>query len=166
MCSMSGARAKIPAAALIDEASHDCDLSSRDTALLQALVYGVLRHRNLLDRWAELLADKKELDRETLGALRLGLVQLLVLDMAPHAAVNETVEHAGRAGALVNAVLRRALREKDALYAARDAAPCTSASRSRSGWCGAGSSSLARRKRPRSAIGTSSPRRFTCASTA
>ena len=111
------------AAALIDEASHDCELSSRDTALLQTLVYGVLRHRNLLDRWAELLTDKKELDRETLAALRLGLVQLLVLDMAPHAAVNETVEHAGRAGALVNAVLRRALREKEALFAARDVAP-------------------------------------------
>jgi len=54
----------------------------------------------------------------------VGLVQLLVLDMAPHAAVNETVEHAGRgAGALVNAVLRRVTRERDQLLAKRDTLP-------------------------------------------
>ena len=34
---------------------------------------------------------------------------------APHAAVNETVDLAGRARGLINAILRRALREKEAL---------------------------------------------------
>ena len=111
------------AAVLIDEASVDCGLASRDTAMLQMLIYGVLRHLSLLDYWSDLLTDKKQLDRETQNAVRLGLAQLLVLDMTPHAAVNETVEYAGRAGALVNAVLRRALREKEQLLAARDAAP-------------------------------------------
>lgn len=111
------------AVALIDEASTDLKLAPRDTALLQTLIYGVLRHMSLLDYWSDILTGKKALDRETLNAVRMGLVQLLVLDMAPHAAVNETVEHAGRAGALVNAVLRRALREKVQLLAARDAAP-------------------------------------------
>ena len=111
------------AVALIDESSRDLKLAPRDTALLQTLIYGVLRHMTLLDHWSDILTDKKVLDRETLNAVRLGLVQLLVLDMAPHAAVNETVEHAGRAGALVNAVLRRALREKEQLLAARDVAP-------------------------------------------
>lgn len=111
------------AVALIDEAARDLKLAPRDTALLQTLIYGVLRNMSLLDHWAGLLTGNKILDRDTLNAVRLGLVQLLVLDMAPHAAVNETVEHAGRAGALVNAVLRRALREKEQLLAARDAAP-------------------------------------------
>lgn len=111
------------AVALIDEASSDLHLAPRDTALLQTLIYGVLRHMTLLDHWSDILTSHKSLDRETLNAVRLGLVQLLVLDMAPHAAVNETVEHAGRAGALVNAVLRRALREKEQLLAARAAAP-------------------------------------------
>lgn len=111
------------AAVLIDEASDDCSLMPRDTAMLQTLIYGVLRHQSLLDYWSDLLTDNKQLDRETQNAVRLGLAQLLILDMAPHAAVNETVEYAGRAGALVNAVLRRALREKEELFAARTRAP-------------------------------------------
>ncbi len=58
-----------------------------------------------------------------LAALRLGLLQLLFMDgIADHAAVNESVELAkssgGRGGAgLVNAVLRRAIREGDQLVA-------------------------------------------------
>ncbi len=105
------------ASVLIDEASADCGLPGRDTSLLQTLILGTLRNMSLLDHWADALTQGKALDRETRDALRLGLVQVLVLEMAPHAAVNETVEYAGRAGGLVNAVLRRALREKDALLA-------------------------------------------------
>lgn len=111
------------AVSLIDEASDDCGLEPRDTALLQTLVYAVIRNMSLLDHWAAMLTESKTLDRETLDALRLGLAQLLILDMTPHAAVNETVEHAGRAGGLVNAVLRRAIREKGRLLEARDNAP-------------------------------------------
>ena len=111
------------AVSLIDEASDDCGFEPRDTALLQTLVYSVIRNQSLLDHWAGMLTGDKNLDRETLDAVRLGLAQLLILDMKPHAAVNETVEHAGRAGALVNAVLRRALREKASLLEQRDAAP-------------------------------------------
>jgi 16S rRNA (cytosine967-C5)-methyltransferase len=111
------------ASQLIDEASADCRLEPRNAGLLQTLVLGTVRHLSLLDYWAGQLTEGRELDRETRDALRLGLVQLLVLDMAPHAAVNETVEHAGRAGALVNAVLRRVTRERDALLAKRDTLP-------------------------------------------
>ena len=51
-----------------------------------------------------------------LAALRLGLMQLLLLDgVAEHAAVHESVElakrHARGGSGLVNAVLRRAVRE-------------------------------------------------------
>ena len=111
------------AAVLIDEAARDLNLPPRDTALLQSLVLGVLRNQSLLDHWSDMLTEGKQLDRETRDALRLGLVQLHILGMPAHAAVNETVEYAGRAGALVNAVLRRSQREEDKLRAAREAAP-------------------------------------------
>ena len=111
------------AAILIDEAARDLDLPTRDTALLQSLVLGVLRNQSLLDHWSDMLTQGKELDRDTRDALRLGLVQLHILDMPAYAAVNETVEYAGKAGALVNAVLRRSQREQRSLIIARDEAP-------------------------------------------
>jgi 16S rRNA (cytosine967-C5)-methyltransferase len=84
--------------------------------------YGVIRHLAELDFLMKRLS-KGELDGDTRAVLRLGLYQLFHMRIAPHAAVNETVNVAGRAGALVNAVLRRALREKDTLDAALAAAP-------------------------------------------
>ena len=117
------ARGEEYAASLIDEASDDCRYEPRDTALLQTLVYAVIRNQSLLDMWAKKLTNDRLLDRETQDAVRLGLAQLLILDMTPHAAVHETVEHVGRSGGLVNAVLRRALRDKGALLELRDAAP-------------------------------------------
>ena len=83
-------------------------LSSADRALLQAILFGVLRHRRLLDHWIGKLREGK-LDPETRDVLRVGLCQILLLGIPDHAAVNETVE-AGKASVrgLVNAVLRRA----------------------------------------------------------
>jgi 16S rRNA (cytosine967-C5)-methyltransferase len=73
----------------------------------------------LLDRPPE------RLDPPVLAALRIGLMQLLLLDgVAPHAAVHETVELVKRdarsASGLVNAVLRRAAREGPGIIAALD----------------------------------------------
>jgi 16S rRNA (cytosine967-C5)-methyltransferase len=84
-------------------------LSSPDRNLLQAILFGVLRHRRLLDHWITQLRDGK-LDPETRDVLRVGLCQLLILGLPDHAAVNETVE-AGKASVrgLLNAVLRRAV---------------------------------------------------------
>jgi 16S rRNA (cytosine967-C5)-methyltransferase len=111
------------AASLIEEAAEDCQLEHRDAAILQAIVMAVVRNLTLLDFWVGKLTHDKPLDRDTRDAVRMGLAQLFILDMQPHAAVHETVQHAGRAGALVNAALRRALREKDELLAAAAAAP-------------------------------------------
>ncbi len=111
------------AAALIDEASARHRLEPRDAALLQAIVLGCLRHLTLLDHWIDRLTDGKHLERQAQWVLRCGLAQLLILRMPPHAVVNETVELAGRARGLANAVLRRAGREFDALLAARDTLP-------------------------------------------
>lgn len=93
---------------LIDRHSQRRKLSSSDRGLLQAILFGVLRHRRLLDHWIGKLRDGK-VDAETRDILRVGLCQLLILNLPDHAAVNETVE-AGKASvrSLINAVLRRA----------------------------------------------------------
>jgi 16S rRNA (cytosine967-C5)-methyltransferase len=100
---------------LIDRAATRYGLESRDTALLQTLVLGTLRNLSLLDHFAAKLCDWERIEPRFQWTVRLGLVQLMVLDMAPHAAVNETVAIAERVRNLVNAVLRRAQRERDAL---------------------------------------------------
>ena len=97
---------------LIERHAAQHGLEHRDTALLQTLVFGVLRNINLLDCWLDELCSNKHLQTEIHWLLRLGLTQLLVLEMPAHAAVNETVSLAGPARGLVNAVLRRAEREK------------------------------------------------------
>ncbi len=94
---------------LIERHAQRRKLSSADRGLLQAILFGVLRHRRLLDHWIGKLRDGK-LDPETRDILRVGLCQLLILGLPDHAAVNETVE-AGKASvrSLINAVLRRAI---------------------------------------------------------
>ena len=84
-------------------------LSNSDRGLLQAILFGVLRNRRLLDHWIAQLRQGK-LDAETRDVLRVGLCQLLILEIPDHAAVNETVE-AGKAPvrSLINAVLRKAI---------------------------------------------------------
>ncbi len=80
------------------------------------LAYGTVQRKLTLDHLIEALArPARELDPQTLAALRLGLYQLVCLDgVAAHAAVGESVQLAkgGRSGGhkLVNAVLRRAAR--------------------------------------------------------
>lgn len=91
-------------------------LDPRERGLAMRLAYGTVQRRLSLDHVIEQLARPvDELDPPTLAALRLGLYQLAFLgNAAPHAVVGESVELAkGHKGghALVNAVLRRALRE-------------------------------------------------------
>jgi 16S rRNA (cytosine967-C5)-methyltransferase len=90
-------------------------LTVADRALVNALVLGVLRHAILLDRWIDQLRDRGRLRDRTRWILRLGLLQLLKLGVPPHAAVNETVKLATREKPLVNAILRRAIRERSVL---------------------------------------------------
>lgn len=97
-------------------------LSPRDRALAMRLGYGVVQRRATLDHLLEHLAHRavRRLEPTVLAALRLGLFQILLMDAVPeHAAVSDSVELAKAAGApgarLVNAVLRRAARERAAL---------------------------------------------------
>lgn len=93
---------------LVERHAHRRQLPGSDRGLLQAILFGVLRNRRLLDHWIGKLREGK-LDPETRDVLRVGLCQILLLGIPDHAAVNETVE-AGKSAVrgLINAVLRRA----------------------------------------------------------
>lgn len=108
---------------LLDAACRRHRLSPPDAGLLHAIVLGALRNISLLDHWLGHLTDRRHLDQRTRSVLHVGLVQVLILDLPPHAAVNETVSIAGRAKGLANAVLRRADRERPELLALRSTLP-------------------------------------------
>jgi len=104
---------------LIDNEFSSGELRGPDRGLLTELVYGVLRHRGTLDHIVNQFSHQKaeKLERNVLILLRLGLYQSLFLDRIPvSAAVNETVNLANalapRASGMINAVLRRADRER------------------------------------------------------
>ncbi len=102
-------------------ASREDELSPQDRALCHELVIGVLRRQLWLDRLIEHYANRKVagLDESIRIILRIGLYQLRFLSRVPaSAAVNESVNltHLARlrsAGSFVNAVLRRATRERE-----------------------------------------------------
>ena len=96
--------------------------ASRDVALLRELSFGSLRwHHRLLHQANRLLTRPlKPRDSQLASLLRVGLYQLQWLRIPDHAAVAATVGAAkslGRHNAkgLVNAVLRRFLREREVL---------------------------------------------------
>ncbi len=101
-------------------------LSGRERAQAQRLAYGAVQRRATADAAIARLSSRppQRLDPPVLAALRLGLFELLFGDSTPdHAAVDQAVESVRAAGAahatgLVNAVLRRATRERAELTAA------------------------------------------------
>lgn len=99
-------------------------LATIDRAFVRETFFGILRHLSELDFLLGRLREGS-LDRETRSVLRLGLYQIFHTRVAPHAAVNETVALGGRARGVVNALLRRALREKPELDTALSMAPAS-----------------------------------------
>ena len=97
---------------LVERHAQRYQLSTSDRGLLNAILFGVLRHRRVLDHFITEMRRGK-LDADARDLLRIGLFQVLILNIADHAAVNETVE-AGKANirGLLNAVLRRAVGQK------------------------------------------------------
>ncbi|MDI3260365.1 MAG: 16S rRNA (cytosine(967)-C(5))-methyltransferase RsmB [Sinobacteraceae bacterium] len=99
-------------------------LAAADRALAQAIAYGVLRNRRLLEWLAARLLERPLKNEPRLQALLLGgLHQLRAMGVPDHAAVAETVAAAAALGkpwakGLLNAVLRRYLRERSTLEAA------------------------------------------------
>lgn len=100
-------------------------LSHSDRGLLQAILFGILRNRRLLDHWIGILRQGK-IDPETRDVLRVGLCQTLLLGIPDHAAVNETVE-SGKANirGLVNAVLRKSILSRKRLLEEIEKVPPT-----------------------------------------
>jgi 16S rRNA (cytosine967-C5)-methyltransferase len=107
------------------EAAQERGLDGRERAQAQRLAFGAVQRRGTIDTALERLVDRplRQLDPPVLAALRLGSYELLFADGTPdHAAVDQAVELTRKAGAahasgFVNAVLRRAVRERDALVA-------------------------------------------------
>ncbi|MBU0714063.1 MAG: 16S rRNA (cytosine(967)-C(5))-methyltransferase RsmB [Verrucomicrobia bacterium] len=97
-------------------------------AFLMELVYGIVRWKRLLD-WVVARYVRRSPLTSQQAFLLVGLYQLLKMtEVAPFAAVHETVEAAkaalgARQADFVNAILRRTLREKDALLAELDRQP-------------------------------------------
>ncbi|MFL5824327.1 MAG: 16S rRNA (cytosine(967)-C(5))-methyltransferase RsmB [Solirubrobacteraceae bacterium] len=123
-CAFAVARRVFEQGAYADRAfaSEAADLQARDRSLGMRIAYGVVQRRATLDHLAARLLrpELSRLEPAVLAAVRVGLFQVLYLDGIPdHAAVGESVELVKRTspgGAkLVNAVLRRAVREGPAL---------------------------------------------------
>ena len=95
-----------------------------DRALAQDLAFGAARWQPRLQLLAEKLLEKpfKAADKDVEALLLIGLYQLLHSRIPEHAAIGETVGCAAAlkkpwAKSLLNAVLRRAQREHETLYA-------------------------------------------------
>ncbi|HYH61818.1 MAG TPA: transcription antitermination factor NusB [Solirubrobacterales bacterium] len=104
-------------------------LEGRERAQAQALAYGAVQRRGTTDHFIGLLSKRgtEGLDAPLVAALRLGLYEVLYSEGAEYAAVDGAVElakggmrsggqrRAAGAAGLVNAVLRRAATEREAL---------------------------------------------------
>ena len=134
---LRAAAAQVVDAVLVDGRSMKAVLGAaqsrfdddRDRALLEAIVFAVMRrarrYRGLVDRLLDkpLPARTRPLD----SLLLCGLAQLDALGLAPHAAISASVDatrelRQPRLSGLVNAVLRRYLRERESLDREADAA--------------------------------------------
>lgn len=100
-------------------AAKSVQLDPRDAGLASDVVFGTLRRQGQLDAMIDAYSSRPaaKLDAPIRIALRMAFYQMRFLDRIPaHAAVNDAVELVRRAGkssgaAMVNAVLRRSLRE-------------------------------------------------------
>jgi 16S rRNA (cytosine967-C5)-methyltransferase len=110
--------------ALLAERLKKVPLSDKDASLARVLTLGVLQNQSLLDHWIDEWR-RGNVSKKVRILLRLGLYQILFLRIPDHAAVNETVSLAkgARERNFINAILRRATRERDELLSARDQLP-------------------------------------------
>jgi 16S rRNA (cytosine967-C5)-methyltransferase len=107
--------------ALWDRFENRPGLAVEDRSLATELVFGVLRERDRLDAIIGRCVDRPSvrIQQRIRDILRIALYQIFLLDRIPdHAAVDQAVAQAAkRAGrkpsGFVNAILRRALRDRD-----------------------------------------------------
>ena len=100
---------------IIDKRFRSNGLGDLDKSYIQNIVLGVIRNLSLLDHFVEKLRNSK-MSSETRRVLYIGIYQILLMRTPDHAAVNETVNLAnGKSKGMVNAILRRCVREKENL---------------------------------------------------
>ncbi|HEY8428583.1 MAG TPA: transcription antitermination factor NusB, partial [Sandaracinaceae bacterium] len=112
--------------ATLDDALERVPVANgRDASLLRSLAYGACRWHHRLEWLSGELLDRPaaSLGVEIAALIRIGLLQLSAMRIPDHAAVSATVDAARLIGAprakgLVNAVLRRYLRERERLDSA------------------------------------------------
>ncbi|MBE7636238.1 16S rRNA (cytosine(967)-C(5))-methyltransferase RsmB [Sneathiella sp. P13V-1] len=97
-------------------------LEPRDRALARAITSTTLRHLGILDTLIDRMLERPlpKAAMNVRNALRIGLAQVLFMEVANHAAVHDTVELIpanSKFRGLVNALLRRADRQGDKLLA-------------------------------------------------
>ncbi len=117
--------AQVLAGASLDDAlaSARRQCSERDLPLVKSMAYGVLReHAQLSALSAAMLERPLDREPEIQALLEVGLYQLRRMRIPPHAAVADTVAAATaldkpRMAGLINALLRRYLREREELEA-------------------------------------------------
>ena len=103
-------------------------LAARDRAFARLLAATTLRRLGQIDAVIGACLDKPLLPSAAFvsAALRIGVAQLVFLDIAPHAAVDASValvkDQTPKLSGLVNAVLRRVVREGAAMIEGHDAA--------------------------------------------
>ena len=97
-------------------------LSNVNRSFVTETFYGVIRNRSYLDFVIQQFRPSA-LDLPTRQVLRLGVYQLYKMRIPDHAAVYETVNIAGPARTLVNAILRRAICEKSEVLRKIEDAP-------------------------------------------
>jgi 16S rRNA (cytosine967-C5)-methyltransferase len=111
----------------LDKALEKSDLNDADRRLVSALFYGVIERRITLDHRISELSSRpvSEIDALTLGAIRLGLYQLMFMDkIPPHAAINETVDLCPRrSSGFVNGILRSHTRSGDMILPSKSEQP-------------------------------------------
>lgn len=127
----SGARLRAAAAQIVDAvisngrsldaaiAEWEDRVAADDRSLLRLLCYGALRYHWRLRSWVDELLDRplKSRDSVVSALLAIGLYQLSKTRIPDHAVVSQTVEAARflrrpKLAPLVNAILRRALRDR------------------------------------------------------
>ncbi|HYF55822.1 MAG TPA: RsmB/NOP family class I SAM-dependent RNA methyltransferase [Salinarimonas sp.] len=112
---------------ILDEAARRAALPARDEALARAIAVAAFRRFGTIrEALRGRLKEGLPADERLLALLVVGAAQVLLLDVPDHAAVATTVEVArgDRAllhyAGLVNAVLRRVAREREAILAGAD----------------------------------------------